>query len=289
MTPVTDSHPVPVNLLAIGGSCPDWDYLVHQLSICGLRLAEAQWVPTFAEAFSFLRSEAWSCLVITVEQGQQQDVERGLDALREMQLQPAIIVSGLLDVERWLPVCRRVQAMLSIDPDSWFGSQIGVLIEQAIRTQSLQKELRTAQHELRLRTDRDREEAELILSQQHRLLQEIVHPDPVRVDTSQVASTLIPAADTPELSQFQPRYDQLLKKVIMDGMRSCQQELRVAIAEFRSTLDTPGQLLSVHLRAVESLLTGTGNRSSRHILQRADQLLVEAMVCLAEDYRRHAA
>ncbi len=289
MVSETASQPVAVNLLAVGASCPDWDHLVQQLKVCGLQLVEAQWVAEFSEAFPFLRSEAWDCLVITVDRDQQIAVERGLDALQEMQLQPATILSGAVDVERWLPVCRRVEAILSTEPESWFGDQIGLLIERALRAQALRSELRMARHELRLRADRDREEAELILSQQHRLLHEIVRPEPERAETPPISSSLIPAADTPELSRFQPRYDQLLKKVILDGMRSSQQELRSAIAEFRSTLASPGQLLSVHLKAVESLLTGTGNRSSRHILQRADQLLVEAMVCLAEDYRRNAA
>ncbi|MCG6154750.1 hypothetical protein [Rubinisphaera margarita] len=285
----TESNPVPVNVLTVGASCPDWGHLLQQLETCGLQLAEAQWVATFSEAFPFLRTEAWNCLVISADRAQAADIERGLHALEEMQLQPAIVVTGELEVGHWLPICRRHQACLSIDRNGWFGAEIGLRIEQAIRTQTLQQELGAIRNELRIRRERDREEAELILSQQHRLLHEIVHPEPGRPERPPISSLGIPPADTPELSQFQPRYDQLLKTVILDGLRSSQQELKDAIAEFRSTLASPGQLLSVHLRAVESLLTGTGNRSSRHILQRADQLLVEAMVCLAEDYRRNAA
>ena len=44
--------------------------------------------------------------------------------------------------------------------------------------------------------------------------------------------------------------------------------------------------MQLHLTALEDLLEGLGSRSTRHVLTRADLLVLEVMVNLAEGYRQ---
>jgi hypothetical protein len=43
--------------------------------------------------------------------------------------------------------------------------------------------------------------------------------------------------------------------------------------------------MRLHVTALEELIRGLGNRSARHVMNRADLLVVEMMMHLAERYR----
>jgi len=45
------------------------------------------------------------------------------------------------------------------------------------------------------------------------------------------------------------------------------------------------QTMQLHVRALEELIHGLGNRSTRHVMTRADLLVLEIMIHLAESYR----
>ena len=49
---------------------------------------------------------------------------------------------------------------------------------------------------------------------------------------------------------------------------------------------TPQQTMLLHLEVLEQLVHGLGSRSARHVMSRADLLVLEVMVHLAEGYRR---
>ena len=44
--------------------------------------------------------------------------------------------------------------------------------------------------------------------------------------------------------------------------------------------------MQLHLRVLEELIGSLGNRSARHVMNRADLLVVEVMAHLADSYRR---
>ncbi len=50
----------------------------------------------------------------------------------------------------------------------------------------------------------------------------------------------------------------------------------------------PQQVMRLHLLVLEEMVQGLGNRSARHVMNRADMLILEVMINLAEGYRdRH--
>jgi hypothetical protein len=48
---------------------------------------------------------------------------------------------------------------------------------------------------------------------------------------------------------------------------------------------TARQAVQLHLHVLEEMIRGLGNRSSRHVMNRADLLILEVIVDLAESYR----
>jgi hypothetical protein len=48
---------------------------------------------------------------------------------------------------------------------------------------------------------------------------------------------------------------------------------------------TPQQTMLLHLQVLEELVRGLGSRSARHVMTRADLLVLELMIHLAEGYR----
>ena len=49
---------------------------------------------------------------------------------------------------------------------------------------------------------------------------------------------------------------------------------------------TARQTMQLHLKVLEELLHGLGARSTRHVMTRADLLILEVMVHLADGYQR---
>ncbi|MFV2068311.1 MAG: hypothetical protein ACC645_15175, partial [Pirellulales bacterium] len=45
------------------------------------------------------------------------------------------------------------------------------------------------------------------------------------------------------------------------------------------------QAMQLHVQVLEELIEGLGNRSARHVMNRADLLVLEVMVHLAEQYQ----
>ena len=90
-------------------------------------------------------------------------------------------------------------------------------------------------------------------------------------------------------SSLTERYQELLRAYVVMGAGGLADEMH-RLAE---TLATAGcaapQLMELHLETLGKQVEGLGNRSARHVMTRADLLVLEVMVHLAEAYRRRYA
>lgn len=81
-------------------------------------------------------------------------------------------------------------------------------------------------------------------------------------------------------------YQQLLRAYVIMGSGHLRREV-CHLAELLARAGISGrQLLQLHLYVLEDTLAGLGNRSSRHVFNRADLLGLEVMTRLADCYRR---
>lgn len=278
-----------INLLAVGQFPPDWDYLHARLQRLGLSLNEAQWVTDSKSALPFLRSEPWDCLLFSIQDVfdtlELEALQTYLKAVREMGLSIPVILFAAEMNDSLAEICQKWNCQFQEADFIKRSTGIGWVIFREIQANRTREDLRLAQSELQVRRERSREEASLILSQQHRLLNEIVSASSGKSNdaVSSLASTRVFDETAKQ------KYDQILKQVVISGLSGSQQILLSLLNELEFRGVEPRDLLSLHLQTLEKLLAGAGEKSSRHILQRADQLLVEVMVSLAETYRQYAA
>ena len=81
-------------------------------------------------------------------------------------------------------------------------------------------------------------------------------------------------------------YRELLRAHVIMGSGNLGEELG-RLAELLATAGmTARQAMSLHLHVLEELVHGLGARSTRHVMTRADILVLEIMIHLAESYRQ---
>ncbi len=151
------------------------------------------------------------------------------------------------------------------------------------RHQLIRQNQRLAQAE-QTRIQREHDEAERLLGQQRALIADIerFRPPEVPVDAP---STGAPAEPFPLPEPLLRHYRELLRTYVIMGSGNLAGELgrlaHLLIAAGLSARET----LQLHLAVVEELVRGLGARSARHVMNRADLLVLEVMVHLAEGYR----
>jgi hypothetical protein len=118
------------------------------------------------------------------------------------------------------------------------------------------------------RLQHEHDEAACILEQQQVL----------RGDADEAAAPRLPA----ELIAY---YRELLRTYVIMGSGNLADEPK-RLVELLVTIGLNArQTVAIHLQVLEELLQGLGARSGRHVMNRADLLLLEVLLHLAEGYR----
>ncbi|MEX0641478.1 MAG: hypothetical protein WD468_02190, partial [Pirellulales bacterium] len=80
-------------------------------------------------------------------------------------------------------------------------------------------------------------------------------------------------------------YRELLRAYVIMGAGNLADEMD-RLTDLMATAGVSAQqAMLLHLKVVEELIRGLGSRSARHVMNRADLLVVDVMVHLAERYR----
>ena len=80
-------------------------------------------------------------------------------------------------------------------------------------------------------------------------------------------------------------YRELLRTYVIMGSGNLTEELKRLAELLVMAGMTAGQVLHLHLHGWEELVHGLGSRSARHVMTRADLLVLELLLHLAEGYR----
>lgn len=275
------SQPVQTcHLLALGPVCPDWERMFELLLRGGIQLGEAQWVDSLPAVMSYLRSEQWDCLVVNGGESDTRNLQQLLEGLRTAENSlPVVFISHPLNRELLgdlTPFAEYPLQILQTDA-GWESPLLTWSIRHVCEFARLSQLAVRTEIESRQRHERERQEVELILRQQQRLLKGIVS---LPAQSGPVLST---EKQTPALRN---EYLKLLRQSVVQGTAASWNDLLPLIVDAGMN---SGDILALHLTAVESLQVGVGEKSARHILQRAEQFLLETMVQLAETYRQRAA
>lgn len=251
--------------------------LVLRLDAFGGTAPRLCWAETPRAALEQLRAEHFDVLVVVHD-----DPGPIVAALRTGAVgEPIVVCSRTADDGLWIEAGRwEYEPFVADDP--WQSPALLPTIGRAIERHELRSEHGRLAVERENRIDRERREAEHILRQQQRILSGLTSTGAKSsLDESPMASPRDRMHD--EVRRY---YQELLRAFVIMGAGGMGSE----IAEFAQMLAEAGigprEALELHLERVDELVRGLGNRSTRHVLDRADLLALELVVHLGEYLHR---
>jgi len=163
---------------------------------------------------------------------------------------------------------------------------------RAIERHQLIRENRKLVQAERQRLAHEHREAERLLAQQRSLVQELAVGGSSESEESPAcfpeAKQVLDSVEQTECKlpeALVQHYGELLRAYVVMGTGNLSKEM----ARFADLLAAGGvsaqRTMQLHLQVLEQLVQGLGNRSARHVMNRADLLVLEVMMQLADGYR----
>ena len=81
-------------------------------------------------------------------------------------------------------------------------------------------------------------------------------------------------------------YRELLRAYVVMGAGNLADEMTTLASLLAEAGISAQQTMQLHVHVLEELIGSLGNRSARHVMNRADLLVLEVMAHLADGYRR---
>ncbi len=254
--------------------------------LSGLYLAADRDLPsithfaTASVALERLAEESFDCILVVNSSGELG--QRGIDAggfctaARAAGNSDALLVwARSAGEELWNATCEAA-AELYVGTAPWRTSLLLSLIDRAVQNRSAARENQRRLWAERQRADREREECTELLRHQRQLL----NKSPADHQGSPQGSL------PPELPRI---YFELLRSHVMTGTTSFAAEISKLARTFALAHLTPRQVLQLHVDQVELLIKGIGQRSARHIIDRANVLCLELLLLLCECFEQENA
>ncbi len=250
-------------------------------SACEVELEEA--VGT-AAGLARLREEAFDAVLVSHEPGVLDALDL-IEGYRAGGADEPIVVLGTQSEQEMAVLCYEVGADGYICVHTATTRNLIWLAARAVQRHQLLRD----NHRLSLaeqnRLQREHDEAERLLLQQHGLLAEL---EAIRQGGERLGGALGDSVGhRPSLPEpLVAHYRELLRTYVIMGSGNLGGELK----QLADLLVTAGlsarETMWLHLGVLEELVHGLGARSTRHVMTRADLLVLEVMVHLAEGYRQ---
>ncbi|HQU45689.1 MAG TPA: hypothetical protein PK867_22940 [Pirellulales bacterium] len=215
-----------------------------------------------AAGLATLRSQAYDAVLVR-HVPDDLDAIQFIEAHRAQAADDPLVVLGDCPEHSFAPHCYEVGADGYLPIRTASPRQLIWVIGRAIEWRRLLRENRRLAERDRQRLKLEHREAERLLAQQRTFVGDL-HDIPAHADAT-AAFDLAPAADGPLE----------LPSALVDAVHA-------------RGLPAP-RVMQFHVCALEETLRGLGGRSSRHVMARADLLVLEVMVQLAERFRKQAS
>ncbi len=235
---------------------------------------------TAAGALERLAEEAFDCILVV--NSTSPHTQPGIDAhsfctaTRAAGCADALLVLTEAAGDALWKVTCDTAAELYVGPRTWRSPTLLLLIDRAILQRNMARDSQRRHWADGQRVDRERDECADLLRQQRQLLQE--------TPAEQFGS--VEAILPPELPRI---YREVLRTYVMTGTVNLAPEIKKLAQTFALAHLTPRQVLQLHLDQVEQLVKGIGQRSARHIVDRANVLCLELLVLLCECFEEQNA
>lgn len=303
--PPSSGLPPEFRLLCVGPTEPDWIGLTLQLDAVGCNDPKFRWVDTASEAMKLLRNENFDCIVIECWPTNLDDVKWDasdlLHAIRSSGCSdPIVLLTQQPDDGLTVEACRSHCEIL-VSSALWSSRALVNVIQQSIRLMETTQQNHHHAVANHRRLVRERDEADHLLRQQRDIIRELEAITQVSSEPETDHATDLSAAND-EAAQRASRnralkipekiktyYHELLRTYVIMGSGSLGEEIAQLANVLAEVGLSPRDTLSLHLEQVEHLVSGLGNRSSRHVMSRADLLALELVIHIGECYQQSAS
>jgi DNA-binding response OmpR family regulator len=257
-----------------------------------------------AAGLARLRDEVFDAVLVSHEP-EVLDALDLIDGYRAGGADEPIIVLGTHSEQEMSALCYEAGADAYVCVTTTTTRNLIWVVARAIQRQQLVRENRRLKQAERQRLQREHDEARRLLVQQRALIEDLEAisdrqagsplPKAAAPDTDGDGDALPSAADIPVERHGQPaglpaelihHYRELLRTYVIMGTGNLAHELGPLAELLASAGVTARQTMQLHLHVLEDLLQGLGTRSARHVITRADLLVMEIMIHLAESYRQ---
>ena len=247
-----------------------------------------------AAGLARLRDEVYDAVLLSHEPGQLDALDL-VEGLRIGGNEEPMILLGTLQPQQVDALCYEVGAddyccvtETTVRGLLWkFG--------RAIRQRHLARENRRLIQAEQQRLRQEHHEAERLLDQQRALITDLEHLSEgstaeesygAGVDTS-LAKSAIAETDTVVTlpDALVSHYRELLRTYVVMGVGNLAAEMGQLAELLADSGVTAQQAMQLHVQVLEELVQGLGTRSARHVMNRADLLVLEMMGHLADGYR----
>ena len=273
--------PLRLRLLFIGPVEPPWPLVALRLETAGCEHAEFEWRSNAAEALATLRTHSFDAIVVQDAGGSAQSGSATHHLIEAMRgggtTSPVTVLLAEQDDEH-LVLLEDFDCEVLISRHGFQSRALVATIRRSVMRGSICEEVSVLESAARRGRLRERDDARLQLRQLQDLAAARRHAQQHDTKESPSAPVSLPA-------QIGEYYRELLRTFVMMGSGSMEVELQ-KLAEILSLSGTSlRESLTLHLEQLELLMAGLGNRSSRHIMTRANLLALELTIRLGECYR----
>lgn len=295
--------PPEFRLLCVGPTEPDWIGLTLQLDAVGCLDPKYRWVNSASETMTLLRNETFDCIVIeclpTDSEEETWDAPALVHAIRASGCgDPIVLLSKVPDDGLTVEACNSHCEIL-VSSAVWSSRALVNVVQRSIRlieTARQNHHHAVANHR---RLVRERDEADHLLRQQRDIISELEaitqdFPDRVRSaesdedgDGSRLQAHRAKPLPIPD--EIKSYYHELLRTYVIMGSGNLVGEIAQLAGLLAEAGLSPRDTLALHLEQLERLVSGLGNRSTRHVVSRADLLAIELVIHVGECYQKAIA
>ncbi len=229
-----------------------------------------------------LRDEVFDAILVSHEPGELDALDL-VEGYRAGGAEEPIVVLGAPGEAEMAVLCYEAGADGYVCVDSSTTRNLIWVVARAVQQRHLLHENRRFHQAEQTRLQREQDEARRLLQEQ-RAAVVVFRAGPLRSrGRAAVAAPEPNAALPPELTAH---YRELLRTYVIMGSGNLADELRRLAGLLVAAGVTARQTARMHLEVVAEMISGLGARSSRHVMTRADLLILEVMMHLGEGYRR---
>jgi DNA-binding response OmpR family regulator len=249
-----------------------------------------------------LRDEVFDLVLVAHEPGEL-DALALIEGLRASGHDEPILVLGVASEQEMTALCFEVGADAYLCVNTTTTRTLLWEAARAIERHALLRENRRLLQADRQRLHQEHLEADRLLAEQRALISDLESltaqrevpagtsasadlPESCAAQQSAPAATketTIAAGRLPE--NLVAHYRELLRAYVIMGSGNLNGDMQELALLLVNTGTTPQQTMLLHLQVLEELVRGLGSRSARHVMTRADLLVLEIMIHLADGYR----